>query len=163
MSIDESRIATVWIAVLAPLLISAAGYIWNVGETYGAVVKGRPASRVFGIVWTSLTVLWMFAGYQANLHFDDVSLQTFMIFVLSSIGCGVYWLYVYSLGNKAEAAQVLLVNLLFGALSVVSACTSSLLEGSDDNKRMIVALAVTPHMVWIIGAALFNYLEINKN
>jgi tryptophan-rich sensory protein len=150
-----------WMGGLSLLLPASAvfgfGMVWPTdGASSAGAVRGRPAGGVFGAVWTLLVLLWGVAGAAASLHFAPVSLALFQLFSVAALACAVLWLYLYNgAGDKAAAAQVLLLALLFACLALVACLTA------DAPERVLAALAMTPLPVWLLAAALFNYLELN--
>ncbi len=159
-NMSSARWLSFGIGCLPPLIIFGAGFVWPMDNTSSEIVKGRPAGFVFGIVWTLLTMIWVVAIFLASIHFSPVSLTLVQLFSNFALILAVTWLYLYnSRKDKSAAAQVILLNTLFAFLAVVSGATA---ESEHKLAPQAVSLLFSPLFVWLTGATMFNYLEINS-
>jgi hypothetical protein len=158
-SLDTGRYISIATASLPPVVIFGLGStVWKPSAGAGVKVKGRPRPAWFGIVWTLLTILWTFSLVTASFNFEVGALIVIQVFSILTLLCALMWLYQYKIHQKAVSAQVLLLTSLFSFLMVVTATTSPTYH---KYANMTVATTIAPLFVWLTGATLFNYLEIN--
>ena len=149
------------LATMPPVMILGLGStIYRPTSQAGQDVNGRPKPLVFIIVWTVLTILWSCAGFIATFQFKMKSYIMFHIFSFMTMIFCVLWLRYYKLGNKAESAQILLICTLCAMLTM-SVCNSS--NTTNHFSNMLTSICITPLSTWLIGATIFNYLEINRS
>ncbi len=132
------------------LLPTTIGYstsmFCNIGKNAGTIVKFRPPSYVFGIVWFFLFILlglsWVFAVRTAKLPYLCI-----ITYFLASLSLGL-WTYVYGCKkNKKGASWVLILSLatLFASLS----------QGNDVSKVLL-----SPLIAWVLFAMIMNTTEV---
>jgi small-conductance mechanosensitive channel len=159
-NLNAGRYVSIAISTLPPLTIWGLGStIWRPTPAAGANVKGIPKPIVFSVVWSILTLLWSFSTIVASFRFDSEYLIILQVFSMITLMCALAWLWQNKKGNKNSAAQILLLTLLFSAL-MVSTCNNS--SSDYEYSNLATSLSITPLPIWLIGASIFSYLEINK-
>ena len=144
------------LGLLPPCFILGLGStIYRPGSSAGENVKGLPKPIFFSIVWLILTVLWSISIIYAsfNIENNDGLLITLHVFSIMTLICCILWLAMYKKDKKTISAQIMLLSLLF-AMLMLSTCTLT--------QEVVPTLCITPLCVWLLGATLFNYLEINS-
>lgn len=118
----------------------------KIGQNAGKVVKFRPPSFVFGIVWPILFLLLGISWIIAVRNTEFVK-TTILVYLLTTLSLGL-WTYVYGcLKMKKEASWVILLSIM--------ASIASFSQGNDISK-----LLISPLIAWLIFALLLNTTEV---
>ena len=117
----------------------------KISRNSGNIVKFRPPSFVFGIVWPILYILlglsWILASKKINRIYVDI------IFALLSVSL-MLWTVVYScLSNKKGGVYVLLLNILVLTIIIMLVPLKS-------------QLMLVPLLIWLLFALLLNIFEV---
>ena len=112
----------------------------------GEIVKFRPSSEIFGIIWPILYILlgisWIIASRTKNKYLDII------YFILSSLLA--LWIIIYScFNNKKNAIFILLFILL--SISILMILSPQLSQ-----------LLLSPLAIWIFYATLLNTTEVQN-
>jgi tryptophan-rich sensory protein len=155
------RIGCAILAGILPFSIFVFGAAWpfdRKSDKLSAI--GVPAGSIIGIVWFILIILWSLCGVLACFRFDSDSLALFLPFSILTLLFSVIWLKVHNdLRDRSSAAQILLVSLLFATLTHITAVKAN---ADDVIVSTFVSLGMTPLVVWLGAATMFNYISINK-
>ena len=122
----------------------------GVNKDSGNIVKFRPPSIVFSIVWPILYLLLGISWFIAREQPQKLILVDAMYLSLNLILC--LWLYVYSWRkDKKNAIYVIVLSIIF-AMFCYTVC---------DN--MLGKLAIIPLIGWLFLATLINIFEVETN
>ena len=117
----------------------------RVTKSSGAIVKFRPPSYVFGIVWPILYILFGISWILTRLKIKDYKYD--ILYVVLSLSL-LSWIVVYScLSNKVGGIYSLLVTIL-------------LLLGGIVLVPKVSKLLLIPLLTWLMFALLLNIFEV---
>ena len=137
------------IYLFSPLVFSyLTKFICPIDKNAGKLLKFRPPSWVFGVVWP---ILFIFLGisFMFNMRRNN-SLLTFSLYVLLIISFSL-WMYFYNCKNNKRIALLVLLfsfGLSLGCFSVSYTTTKLLL---------------CPLITWLLFAILMNKTEVQNN
>lgn len=141
------------------LILIVGGIAFQPGPDAGANVAGRPVAPVFITVWVLITIMLLFGLLLVSMHVDSiVGLVLIAVFYLLATLMCFAWLIAYK-ENKAIAAQILLLALACMASTAILTTAS---EFDNRDAKPVACLFFTLPTIWLIGASIFNYIEINK-
>jgi hypothetical protein len=161
-NLNNARYTSLGFAAVPLLGIYGGGYFLKGknSKNAGSSVEGRPSPMTFKMVWMFLVAAWTFSLVLASFRMDETYLLILQIFSMLAVFCSVMWMFYYfTKGDKSTAAQLMLATSVCALLTTTTAAV-----GVYDNPdaKAICTLSLTPIFVWVFGATLFNYIEINK-
>ena len=138
--------------ILYFLLPGIIGYgsnaLCNVGNNAGNIVKFRPPSFVFGIVWPVLFSLfgisWAIAMREAKYKY-----LCLLTYGLASISLGV-WTYLYACKQKKKEASWVII-------FTVASLLASFSQGNELSRAFL-----SPLISWILFALIMNTTEVQN-
>ena len=133
--------------ILLPSIIGySTSFFCKMDKNAGDIVKFRPPSFVFGIVWPILFILIGISWYVAMHNCINTKL-CFLSYILFILSLGL-WIFIYSCKKSIkDSAFVLILSLAFGFMAFG--------QGNDVSRVLI-----GPLIAWLIFAMMMNVAEV---
>lgn len=143
-----------------PLTIFMAGASLKTSKQAGAIVRGRPASWMFGLSWAILVIfmvfIWILVAFRYDYGYVVAIQSTIAFFVLFAI----LWLFYY---NKKRDKVTAYQMLSYSSVFPLSALVLTILGTSDlKEANVFTSLLLVPLITWVAFAGNLNFMEINK-